>query len=292
MILANAAVAAVCLLYQPQYEAAALLEINEHTPYIAFPPTESGIPKDYFRTQVEIRRSKWILGRAIASANIKDLPEIRKQSDPVEWLKKRLSVVSPRNSGLFEIKLSCADPKNAALIANEVTRQYLTAHDEEESSRSRSILSGLNQQLSSREENVRALRQQVETATQKSTSMKDREQSSGERLNLMFKKKELAQAEKVLARISDRMIAMQTERSAPPRVIWDEPAKVPEEPIEVAPFTSRNGLRGRGGVLLPLCGRLHRPGSLECGPSDRQPGTRAAVGEKRWRKHYLPLIAV
>ena len=361
LILAVVAVAAVKFLYQPQYEAASLLEISESMPYIAFPPTRTGNSAAYFRTQIEIIKSPWISGRTIAQPNIRDLPEIRKQPDPIEWLKQRVRVVSSGDSGIFEIKYSSADPESAALLVNEITRQYLTAQEEEEASRFRSILNALNEQLRSREQNVRALRQQVEqsqiatkkvsvdepeqgltelkaagknplaelqsrlidvrveramlaarikareeevpaaeTAEKKDAlkatsskqgdgesttpsaprdelrrlkvelrsceiaeenlrsayssqlkkTLEERQQMSGESLNLKFKKEELAQAEAVLTRISDRLIAMQTEQSAPTRLIWHEPAKIPKEPVE-AHLYRKMALAGAAALCFP-----------------------------------------
>ena len=209
LILAIAAVAAVYYLYQPQYEASALLEMDETPQYIAFEPREGGTSKGYFRTQIEIIKSHWILGRAIAQANVKDLPEIRKQSDPIEWLRKRVTVVSPGDTDIFEIKYSSADPESAALLVNEVTRQYLTAQEEEDSSRFRNILSALNQQLTSREESVRALRQQVETAATK-LSLEEPEQGP-EQGPGQAEPKPIGRNS--LAQLQRRLIEMQVERA-------------------------------------------------------------------------------
>ena len=143
LLLAAVAAAVVYWLFEPQYEAAALLEINERPQYIAFEPKDAGVSKAYFRTQIEIIRSRWIMGRAVANERIKQLPEIRKQRDPIGWLKKRVSVVSANGSDVFEIKYSSADPENAALVVNEVTQQYLTAQEEEEAKRTRNIVAAL-----------------------------------------------------------------------------------------------------------------------------------------------------
>jgi capsular exopolysaccharide synthesis family protein len=96
------------------------------------------------------------------------------------------------------------------------------------------------------EENLRSA-----YATQLTKTLKDREQLSGESLNLKFKKDELAEAQAVLARISDRLIALQTERWAPTRVIWHEPAKAPQVPIEVLPYRSMS-VAGLTAFLLPF----------------------------------------
>ncbi len=170
LLLAAIAVVVVCLLFVPQYEASALLEIGEHPQYIAFEP-RVGASTAYFRTQMEIIRSRWILGRAVANEKIKQMPEIRKQQDPIEWLKKWVKVVSANGSDVFEIKYSCANPENAALVVNEITKQYLTAQEEEEARRGRDIVVALTQEMQAREKDVRALRTQVQTATHQVSGM-------------------------------------------------------------------------------------------------------------------------
>ena len=148
--------------FEPQYEAAALLEIKEDAPYIAFEPREAGVSKAYFRTQIEIIKSRWIMGRTVASGAMKDLPEIRKKGDPIEWLRRKVTVVSPNDSDVFEIKYTSADPESAALVVNEVTRQYLESQSDEESKRMERIVKTLEHELADRREGVKALRQQVE----------------------------------------------------------------------------------------------------------------------------------
>jgi succinoglycan biosynthesis transport protein ExoP len=163
LLLSAAAAGMVYWSFEPQYEAAAFLEINEAAPYIAFEPKEGGVSKAYFRTQIEIIRSRWILGRTVASAAIKELPEVRKQADKVEYLRKRVNVVSPNDSDVFEIKYTCADPESAALVVNEVTRQYLLTQEEEEGSRYLNILGKLSEEWETHRKSVTTLREQVET---------------------------------------------------------------------------------------------------------------------------------
>ena len=166
LLLATVAAGVVYWLFEPQYEAAALLELHELPQYIAFEPKEAGVSKAYFRTQIELIRSRWIMGRAVANERVKQLPEIRKQRDPIAWLRKRVTVASENDSDIFEIRYSSPEPENAALVVNEVTKQYLTAQEEEESRRTRDIVAALTEEMKSREKAVRALRAQVQTATQ------------------------------------------------------------------------------------------------------------------------------
>ena len=166
LLLTAAAVGAVYLTFEPQYEAAAFLQISEK-PYIAFAPRDGGVSKADFSTQIQIIKSHWILGKVVASANVKDLPEIRRQRDPIAWLKTRVSVAQAGDSNTFEIKYASADAESSALIVNEVTRQFLTSQEAEAASRFRTIINSLGDQLGLREKDVRKLREQVEAAAQK-----------------------------------------------------------------------------------------------------------------------------
>ena len=76
------------------------------------------------------------------------------------------------------------------------------------------------------------------------------EQCSEENLLLGFKKDELAQKQKVLERITERQIALQTER-APPQVVWHEPAKVPIAPVELVPYKKMT-MAGLLALLAPF----------------------------------------
>jgi len=139
----------------------------EQAEYLVFEPRDGGISRGYFRTQTELIRSRWILGRAVASENIKDLPEIQRQPDPIDWLRRRVGVVSNNDSAVFEIKYASPKKENAAEVVNEITKQYLLAQQEEEAGQFRRILAALNQQLVTREETVRTLRKQVDSAGSK-----------------------------------------------------------------------------------------------------------------------------
>jgi len=68
------------------------------------------------------------------------------------------------------------------------------------------------------------------------SEMKSVKQFSGDTLSFRFKQEELARAEKVLDLISDRVITLQTEQGAPPRVTRMKPADPPLAPIERLPY--------------------------------------------------------
>ena len=134
--------------------------------YIAFEPKDVEVPKAYFRTQMEIIKSRWIIGRAVANLKIEEMPEIKRQPDPIEWLRKQLTVVAADDSDVFEIKYSSSSGTKAAQVVNEITEQYLTALYEEDVKRTRRIVDALTTEMNSREKAVRTLRSEVQDAAQ------------------------------------------------------------------------------------------------------------------------------
>ncbi len=163
-LLSAAAAGLVYWSFEPQYEAVAQLEISEATPYIAFDLHEGGVSMGYFRTQIENIRSPWLLGYALEKIN--NLPEISKQSDPIQWLRKKVNVKRVNDSNILEIKYASADPASAKLVVNEVTHQYLKTQEVDESARVGKIIEKLNKELEYRRETAKTLRQQVESARQ------------------------------------------------------------------------------------------------------------------------------
>ena len=105
--------------------------------------------------------------------------------------------------------------------------------------------------------------------------VKQIEKLSGENMNLMSLKEELAQNQRVLERITELQIALQTEHAVPPRVIWHQPAvKSPKASIEALPCRNMAaaGLFGLGLpflVIWPLRARVRNSQRLEAGGAAR-----------------------
>ena len=158
----------VYILFEPQYEASTLLKIHEHPQYIAFSPGPGeGVDKAFFRTQIELIRSRWILGLTAASDKVKHLPEIQKDPQKaVDWLKKRVTVVQANDSDIFEIKYTGADAEAAATIVNELTQQYLSTQEEEAAKSGTNIMAALTHEMELRQKEVRDLKNQLQVATQ------------------------------------------------------------------------------------------------------------------------------
>ncbi len=100
---------------------------------------------------------------------------------------------------------------------------------------------------------------------------KDVEQSSGDTLELEFKRDELARAEKVFELIAQRAVQLQTERGAPARVRLMQPADAPSVAVELFPYRPMTAVL-LGCLFLPfalavfwerLVGRVNDPATLE-----------------------------
>ncbi|MEN6457939.1 MAG: polysaccharide biosynthesis tyrosine autokinase [Thermoguttaceae bacterium] len=159
--LAAVSVGVVLLLFVPQYEAQALLEIADQPQYIAFAPKQGERAKAYFLTQMQLIQSAWIMGRVVAEPSIAGLPEIRREADPVAWLSKHVKVSSLAESDAFTISYASADPRSAALVVNEVAAQYLKARRDTEAARNKDIIRALTREMGMRHETVASLRAQI-----------------------------------------------------------------------------------------------------------------------------------
>ena len=80
LLLAGVGGTIVYLLFEPVYEASALFQIDERTPYLAFESKEEGRSKLFFQTQIETIRSPMVLGPVVKRPEIAKAPEISGRS--------------------------------------------------------------------------------------------------------------------------------------------------------------------------------------------------------------------
>jgi capsular exopolysaccharide synthesis family protein len=83
------------------------------------------------------------------------------------------------------------------------------------------------------------------------TKRQELEQGSDESLKLEFARADLARAEDVFRKISDRIFAMQTEKEAPARATLLTAATPPPAPMELFPL-KKVGVAGLGGFMIPF----------------------------------------
>jgi capsular exopolysaccharide synthesis family protein len=110
-----------------QYTARALLHVAAIPPRVIFPTAESRTDYGTFqRTQVTMIKSRHVLNTAFRRDEIKNLPIVRNQVDPVEWLEREVKVNFPGGSEILEIAMNGDSPQILAAVVNAVTNAYLT----------------------------------------------------------------------------------------------------------------------------------------------------------------------
>jgi polysaccharide biosynthesis transport protein len=75
-------------------------------------------------TTIELMKSKSLLTRALRDASIAQLPLIKKQTDPVEWLQDELNLKYPNDAELLQITMSGEDIDQIVAIVNAVVHSY------------------------------------------------------------------------------------------------------------------------------------------------------------------------
>ena len=125
-----------CLLFRPQYEAEAWLQIDEKPSYLAFESRSEERAQTFVSTQVELLRSPVVLGRAVRSESISPISQAEGQQQAVRWLARQLNVKPIGQSELCRVALSMPDPERAAQLVNAVVDAYFALRAQEENDRS------------------------------------------------------------------------------------------------------------------------------------------------------------
>ena len=198
LVLSSMAVFIVYRTFEPQYEAVATLQFKESPGYIAF-DHGGGASGVFFQTQAELIRSPWTIDRVLDNEKIKQLPEIREQKDPGEWLAKRVLVGRRGLSDLMDIRYSSSDREHVALVVNEITRQYLDRLSDEDAKNRERLRDALAAQAGIWKDQVANLKGLVEAAT---------ERVSGEEPD-MAQPDANSPAHNPLSALQDRLIGLQ-----------------------------------------------------------------------------------
>jgi polysaccharide biosynthesis transport protein len=92
------------------------------------PPNEQNLQAEFgiFKnTQHELLRCPFVLRAALEKPVIADLPIIKSQKSPVEWLRRNLQVTFPSNAEIMQVSFLGASPKEQATLVNAVVDAYM-----------------------------------------------------------------------------------------------------------------------------------------------------------------------
>ena len=160
IVLAAIAGALVVYFYVPQYEATALVMIEDSSPYVAFANREdrSGA---YIQTQLELLRSPVVLTPVLSRPEIASLKELASQPDHIKFLQNGLSVKRVGQSELYNVLFRDSSAATAANVVNDIIAEYMNMHTDDEFQRSQRVIDILEEERGRMSLEVERLRKRV-----------------------------------------------------------------------------------------------------------------------------------
>jgi capsular exopolysaccharide synthesis family protein len=159
VVLAALAGTAVWLTFVPIYEASAWLEIKDQPQYVAFENANNS--RLFSETQLQTIRSPVCLSKVIGQPAVVNLPELKREDAPLDWLRRGLKVSYLGRSELCEIRFQAHDPQTAADVANAVMDAYLSLHTTALGTETERIVELLTAEKARRAEEVRHFQERV-----------------------------------------------------------------------------------------------------------------------------------
>jgi capsular exopolysaccharide synthesis family protein len=133
---------------------------------LAFPESDSPL---LLRTQIELIKSPIVLEAVVGHADVAQLPAIRMQSNPLEWLAKRVSIKSVGGSELYQIGVESPAPEIVPLLVNTVLDSYLSVQTTLTSNHSQRTIELLDQEMKQRTVQMNRMQSNLKELTRKVT---------------------------------------------------------------------------------------------------------------------------
>lgn len=141
------------------YNAQALIHIDSNVPRVLF-TTAEGRPDfaSYQRTQMALVRSRLVLNAALRQSKVAELPIVKQQEDPAEWLAKELMLDYTLSPEILRVHLRGDQPEELVTLVNAVVNAYLQEIVAKEQVRQQARIDRLKQIYGQYEENLRGRR--------------------------------------------------------------------------------------------------------------------------------------
>jgi len=159
-----AAVACTALWYftENKYRSHATLRITDKQPVVAFNVNEQS--RAFAQTQIELLRGPFIIGRAIESEGLTQLPELREiagKEDAVLWITQRLKAVRIGQSELYEVSFVAREPETARKVVEAVVDTYMRFQSNESDAQRQRMLELLTEETMSRDREIELKREKL-----------------------------------------------------------------------------------------------------------------------------------
>jgi polysaccharide biosynthesis transport protein len=157
LALAVAAGVVVFLIAKPTYTAAAWLIIKANPETLLDSATRED-PRRFISNQLELMKSPPIVDPVAGKPEVVSTPEIAREPDPVQALKRLVKIRAQGQSDFFVIEFTSIVPGKAALVANELANSYLSYQARDSSYRCSALIKLLEDQLTAQQAKVEDLR--------------------------------------------------------------------------------------------------------------------------------------
>ena len=122
--------AAWFLLPPPKFKAQSRLQVSSQVPQVAFKTSEAQYDTaDSYRrlqkTQLNLVKSRFVINAALQAKEVANIPMIKEQPDPIDWLQENLQAQFLQESELLEIALSGDSAEEVADVVNAITKAYI-----------------------------------------------------------------------------------------------------------------------------------------------------------------------
>ena len=218
--------------FPAKYEATTWIFAYSKVPYTVFDSDNAETPESYqqfLASQFALIKGPVLLREVCNDPRVSQAVSLRNVKDMVKELSQRIRVEQQGDSEYFTISFQDADPKDAQNVVMTVTEEYIKRNKVTLEVRENQLFSGLQQERAVFENAVKTQQKAILALTkQEAETDEDKEDTQ---ITLQSMQNKLEQDTKVLNKITERIITLQTESRSPSRVtIHDFPA-MPTEPI-------------------------------------------------------------
>jgi polysaccharide biosynthesis transport protein len=160
LVLAVIAGVAVYLTTKPNYTAAVWLIIKANPDMLlsSSSPDSAENSRKFISNQMELMKSPLIVEPVASKPAVVSTPEIARQSEPVQALKRLVKIRALGQSDFFVIEFTSIVPEKAALVANEMANSYLAYQARDATYRSSILIKLLEDQMTAQQAKVEDLR--------------------------------------------------------------------------------------------------------------------------------------
>jgi capsular exopolysaccharide synthesis family protein len=162
LVLAVLASAVIWYLFKPVYRASVVIRVAKTPPRFVVELNKA--PEDseeFVQTQIELIRSRLVLGPVLGRPEIAPLPEVAEIEDPIDRLADKLRVTQVGHSELYQISYDSTNSESSALIANAVVDEYFNLRAQDDAARNQRVIELLEQEKQRRAGQVHILREKM-----------------------------------------------------------------------------------------------------------------------------------